>query len=78
MVFQNRIERIFLYGFNTHYGHITKGVGRLIKTDFGKETKLRKEYREFLSWYEAWQPDEIDGIECASMIDEDYYMSDEE
>jgi hypothetical protein len=41
----------------------------LIKQDYGKETQLRKEYREFMSWQEMWQPDEIDGTEVAPMVE---------
>jgi hypothetical protein len=49
MGFQNKIMRIFLPGHQGSFGTITRCVGRLIKQDYGKETQLRKEYREFMS-----------------------------
>jgi len=70
MIFQNKITRIFLRGeFGTY--NATPKIGRLIKPVFGsnKESSLRKEYQEFLSWMEVWQPDEIDGAEWSPIID---------
>ena len=69
MIYQNKIMKIFLREHHGSYGTITRGVGRLIKPDYGKDTCLRKEYRELLSWYETWQPDEIDGTESAQMLE---------
>lgn len=42
---------------------------RLIKPNFGKESQLQREYKEMLSWHEIWQPDAVDGTECAPMLD---------
>ena len=64
MVFQNKIMRVFLPEPHGSFGPITRCVGRLIKPDYGKETQLRKEYREFMAWQDMWQPDEIDGTEA--------------
>jgi hypothetical protein len=61
--------RIFLPGHQGSFGTITRCVGRLIKPDYGKETQLRKEHREFMPWQEMWQPDKIDGTEAAPMIE---------
>jgi hypothetical protein len=48
---------------------MTRYIGRMIKPDYGKDSQLRKEYRELMCWQEMWQPDEIDGTESAPMID---------
>jgi hypothetical protein len=42
---------------------LQREVGRLIKPNYGAECQLRKKYREWLSWYEIWQPDEPDNKE---------------
>jgi len=68
MIYQNKILKIFLREYNGSYGTITRGVGRIIKPDYGKDSQIRKEYKELLSWHELWQPDEMD-TECAAMLD---------
>jgi hypothetical protein len=71
MVFQNKIMRVFLLEHHGSFGPITRCVGRMIKPYYGKETQLRKEYREFMAWQDMWQPDGIDGTEATPMIDYD-------
>ena len=68
-IYQNKIKRIFLREHHGSYGTITRGIGRLIKPEYGKDSQLRREYKELLSWQEIWQPDEIDGTECATMLE---------
>ena len=71
MIYQNKIQRIFLCEYHGSYGTITRGIGRLIKPEYGRDSQLRKEYKELLSWQEIWQPDEIDGTEYAPMLEND-------
>jgi len=33
MIYQNKIQRIFLHGYHGSYGTITRGIGRLIKPE---------------------------------------------
>lgn len=54
MVFQNQIMKIWC-GENNGFLH--KGVGRLIKPNYGKDTLIRKEYQQMLDWYEILQLD---------------------
>ena len=68
-IYQNKIKRIFLREHHGSYGTITRGIGRLIKPEQGRDLQLRREYKKMLSWQEIWQPDEIDGTECASMLE---------
>ena len=60
MMYQNKITKIFLREYYRKNSIIQREVGRLIKPSYGKECQLRKEYRELLSWYELWQPEEAD------------------
>jgi hypothetical protein len=60
MMFQNKITKIFLREYYTRYSIIQRGVGRLIKPNYGEDCQLRKEYRELLAIYEISQPDEPD------------------
>jgi hypothetical protein len=60
MMYQNKIIKVFLREYYNRYSIIQREVGRLIKPNYGAECQLRKEYRELLSWYEIWQPDEPD------------------
>ena len=71
MIYQNKIIRIFLQMQKSNFGALTKNVGRLIKPELGKELQLRKEYRELLSWYEIWEPEQADSIESAPCIEEE-------
>ena len=68
MIYQNKIQRIFLREHHGNYGTI---IGRLIKPEYVRDSQLRKEYKELLSWQEIWQPDEIDGTEYAPMLEYD-------
>jgi len=63
MMYQNKIIKVFLKEYYGRYSIIQREVGRLIKPSYGKECQLRKEYRELLSWYEIWQPEEVDNEE---------------
>jgi len=63
MMYQNKIIKVFLRECYGRYSIIQREVGRLIKPSYGKECQLRKEYRELLSWYEIWQPEEVDNEE---------------
>jgi hypothetical protein len=58
MMYQNKIIKVFLREYYNRYSILQKEVKRLIKPNYGVECQLRKEYRELLSWYEIWQPDE--------------------
>ena len=69
MIYQNKIQRIFLCEHHGSYGTITRGIGRLIKPEYGRDSQLRKEYKELLSWQEIWQPGEIDGTEYAPTLE---------
>uniref|UniRef100_K4A1R9 Uncharacterized protein n=1 Tax=Setaria italica TaxID=4555 RepID=K4A1R9_SETIT len=60
MMYQNKKTKIFLREYYGKNSIISKEVGRLLKTNYGMECQLRKEYRELLSWYELWQPEEPD------------------
>ena len=63
MMYQNKIIKVFLREYYGRYSIIQREVGRLIKPSYGKECQLRKEYRELLSWYKIWQPEEVDNEE---------------
>ena len=63
MMYQNKIIKVFLREYYGRYSIIQREVGKLIKPSYGKECQLRKEYRELLSWYEIWQPEEVDNEE---------------
>ena len=58
MIYQNKIIRIFLREHHS-YNAPMRGIGRLITPNFGKDSQLRREYQQFLSWYDTWQPDWI-------------------
>jgi hypothetical protein len=59
-MYQNKIIKVFLREYYNRYSILQKEGGRLIKPNYSAECLLRKEYRELLSWYEIWQPDEPD------------------
>lgn len=59
-MYQNKITKIFLREYYRKNSIISQEVGRLLKPNYGMECQLRKEYRELLSWYELWQPEEPD------------------
>jgi len=63
MMYQNKIIKVFLQEYYGRYSVIQREVERLIKPSYGKECQLRKEYCELLSWYEIWQPEEVDNEE---------------
>lgn len=60
MIYQNRIIKVFLREYYTRYSIIQRGVGRLIKPNYGTDCQLRKEYRKIFSYYEICQLDEPD------------------
>jgi hypothetical protein len=63
MIYQNKIIKSFLWEYYNKYSILQREVGRSIKPNYGTECQLRKKYRELLSWYEIWQPDELDNVE---------------
>jgi hypothetical protein len=63
MMYQNKIIKVFLREYYNRYSILQREVRKLIKPNYGAECQLRKKYRELLSWYEIWQPDETDNAE---------------
>lgn len=55
MIFQNKIMNIWCGGTT---GFLYRGVGRIIKPDYGEDTQIRREYRQLLGWYSTEQPEE--------------------
>jgi hypothetical protein len=62
-MYQNKIIKVFLREYYNRYSILQREVRKLIKPNYGAECQLRKKYRELLSWYEIWQPDETDNAE---------------